>query len=77
MTTHFAQLVEDGAQVEVRSFTPAELDIITDALRIANAHYESLGEMCNPKYAAPGLREQCYKQASEAGELQLKIEAAR
>ena len=64
----------DGAVVELVSFTSQELDIITDALKLASAHYQMLRETMPHELKWHADLEQ---QSKDAGELQLKIEAAR
>ena len=73
---------------ELHTFTDADIDVITDALKIANTHYRSLAELSIGSKAmgygrmpmplsSPSFRETFEQQAREAADLQLKIEASR
>jgi hypothetical protein len=59
---------------ELHTFTPIELDVITDALKIADAHYRMLAELTE-RHA--GFRSSFEHQARDAASLQLKIEASK
>jgi len=62
---------------ELHTFTDEEIETITDALKIANAHYRALSEMTAPRFGTGDFRNQFEAQAHEASVLQLKIEAAK
>ena len=59
---------------ELHTFTDADMDTITDALKIANAHYRMMAEV-HSRNDHWGLTFE--RQAHEAGELKLKIEAGQ
>ena len=62
---------------ELHTFTDADMDTITDALKIANAHYRALSELSSTRYGTANFREMFEQQARDAADLQLKIEAGR
>lgn len=62
--------------IDLVTLDRAELDTIVDALRVANSHYHAMAESM-ARTSAHAFAETFEKQAREASELQLKIEAAR
>lgn len=65
--------------VQVNTFSDAEIETVKDALRIADAHYRGLAELSAHSRGALnlGFRETFEEQARIASSLCLKIEAGR
>ena len=61
---------------ELHTFTDAEIETITDALRIANGEYRKLAELVKGTMRQD-FRVEFEEQARAASDLQLKIEAAK
>ena len=61
---------------ELHTFTDAELETITDALRIANSEYRKLAELVKGTMRQD-FRVEFEEQARAASDLQLKIEASK
>ena len=61
---------------ELHTFTDAEIETITDALRIANGEYRKLAELVKGTMRQD-FRVEFEEQARAASDLQLKIEASR
>lgn len=62
--------------IDLATLSREDLDVVVDALRIADAHYRALAETMSRTHAH-AFAEQFEQQAREASELQLKMEAAR
>jgi len=67
---------------ELHTFTDAEIETIADALAIADAHYRSFMEVVSlgrtrDVLRSADFRETFERQAREASDLRLKIEAAK
>lgn len=61
--------------IDLVTLSREDLDIVVDALKIAQAHYQALAEVTAK--LPDEFRTELWKQSIDAGQLQLKIEASR